>query len=554
MLDKKDVVLVAGAGLSGVFAALELSKKHKVILIESAKQIIPETSSSYNECYKLHLGMHYAGDLPTAEGALGAAIQFIRYIGSDCLAGGNDLNAPSRRGRFMFMSNSQFAPEEVEGVVSALQAKYRKLVQEDKANEVLGNPDHLIKPLESKDYNLFSNEIPYCNKNGQMELAKIVCGYETAESQIDIAKLRHFLEGKIRSNKNIEVYLETSLQSIAHSQDRLDYCAILKSTGAPPFTLRCDAVCNSTWSQAEYIDKRGGFYVPEENRVIRVKVLIKIKLPAQLHKMNTTIFSVGPYASFTNLGDGKAVIASEITTNVGFYKAGGYHPLDLHDVAPGKLNLNSGVGKALSEKIRAEAATYFNSLEIIEAVKTAPILEIMVGHVKMMSMEKEYKQDSLHEKESPIHQRQHTGVEVRDLCYVSNSGNKMTYTYQNALKVATIFDNHFLKRNQLRSILREVETKLEYALITKGLWQKYKPIYKQLVYVTCKKALIRPTQDEMNTHGFPETDTILSDLIRMLECKHRLSLDSTKLGLYRVPNEMQSESTTIPRELKGSIF
>ena len=42
-------IIVIGAGFAGVFSALELSKKHNVLLIEASNEILPTNSSSFNE-------------------------------------------------------------------------------------------------------------------------------------------------------------------------------------------------------------------------------------------------------------------------------------------------------------------------------------------------------------------------------------------------------------------------------------------------------------------------------------------------------------------------
>ncbi|MBS0359557.1 MAG: hypothetical protein JSS53_09825, partial [Proteobacteria bacterium] len=74
-------VIFIGAGFSGTLAALEYAKYKdagNVLIVDENEEPVGKLSSSYNQCYKLHIGHHYIGDLATAEQCLLDSIYFAR--------------------------------------------------------------------------------------------------------------------------------------------------------------------------------------------------------------------------------------------------------------------------------------------------------------------------------------------------------------------------------------------------------------------------------------------------------------------------------------------
>lgn len=215
-------VIVIGAGLAGTLSALELSKKYKILLIEADTEIIPKTSSSYNECYKLHTGMHYIGDKKTAQQCLIKSIDFARKF-RNFIAGGENLSSPYRRGRHYIMENSMISVDEAKSIALHLKKIYTKLIQKNSDNMVFGEPNNFIKFLEKKDYHYIADSIPYYNKNGKRSETSVVFGIETAESQIDIDALKTYLQQEINKNTNITFMPSTSVTDLAHNTNEFGY-------------------------------------------------------------------------------------------------------------------------------------------------------------------------------------------------------------------------------------------------------------------------------------------------------------------------------------------
>lgn len=461
MQEKLPTIMIIGAGLSGAFAALELSKKYQVLLVEQSNQIIPETSSSYNECYKLHTGLHYAGDPETALKILEASIHFARNIPSQCIAGEDKLSSPARRGRHLIMSGSEkINAAEAKELALKIQKKYAEKVSEDPKNKIFGEPKTFIKFLEKEDYGYVAEEIPVQTDNG-VNKQKVTLGIETGESQIAIDSLRDHLKSETKKAPNIIPVFNSKVTNISHLETRPGYTVTVKNSNNQSEQYLVDGIVNCAWQNIEKIDKTIGFYEPEENRVIRVKVTILVELPKSFRNLNTTIFSIGPYISFTNLDNGYAVLASEITTNQTFYRAGIEDcPENYSFLTKTKLTPDSGKGKEIAEKIRTECAHYFEA-ELRDELLRAPIKKVMVGNVKMMNIQEKYDEKSIFKVNSPIHQREASGIEVRALNYISVSGNKMTYTFQNAVEVSKILDTHLEMQKELNNLIKTLKPRLE---------------------------------------------------------------------------------------------
>lgn len=328
IVDQGDVVVIIGAGLSGSFAAREIAKKRKVWLIEKEDDIIPEASSSVAECYKLHLGLHYAGDLATAIQCLERSVQFARENAEFILGKPGD---PCRRGRHYLLSNSLTEPFKVKGVIGELKKRYAELIAQDTKNKVFGELEDFIKILNEKDYPEVAKEIDInplkisTDSKHQKAPAKVVLAVETAESQIDIKKLKASLKQALESNKNVTILKNIEVVRSAYAKDKLGYVLTLKHKNGEVQELQAPVVVNSAWQNIEKIEKQMGYCAPNPSLVIRIKVSLVIQLPDELRNTNTAIFSVGPYISLTNQGDGTAILTAEEFTNVGHYWAGAEH-------------------------------------------------------------------------------------------------------------------------------------------------------------------------------------------------------------------------------------
>ena len=423
-------LVVIGAGFAGSMAALELLRDGRdVLLIESEEGVCGRKSSSFNECYKLHTGMHYLGDYATAEQCLIDSISFAKEF-PDCILGGDDLSLPWRRGRHFLMSNSLFPRRNCEIIAKRLKQKYTELVEADRENKVFGEPENFIKYLDAKEYPHVSKSISQITAEGERIYCHVDVGVETGESQIDVEKLKTTLEDNLSRYKSLTFATMAEVKGISflpssfgHSLEVYD-----KRTSTHKI-IHAENIVNCTWQNIEALE-RGLGYDPCDNRIVRVKVTLLIAYPPHLKNINTCIFSVGPHCSVTNMGNGTAILSYEPATNVGSYLSS-YGPqsseTDLTEIIRGDLTPTEGKGKEIANRIVRGASQY------IPGLSACKVLEVRVGHVKMLTKEGEVY--SIYSKESPIHRRSYHGVEWKSLGYIANASIKMTYAHENANRV-----------------------------------------------------------------------------------------------------------------------
>ena len=449
-------VIIIGAGLAGTLAALKIPNHLKVLLIESGNEVLPIASSSYNECYKLHTGVHYVGDLYTAENCLKKSIEFAREL-PDYISGGHDLRSPWRRGRHYFMSNSLVPTDKARQIALHLQAVYAQLVIIDEQNKLFGEPEDFIQFLKPTDYEHIKQEIPFHDSLGKISATAIAMGIETAESQIDILRLKLNLQQRIALSHHITFLPLTTVVSLSHNTHQFGYIVTTKDERGNTHDFISTSVVNCSWQNIETLDRSLGLYVPDENRVIRIKASILIELPMSLRRMNTCIFSSGPYCSITVLPNGTAILTSERTTNIGFFKAGSSElPDDIRTLLNKKLKLDHPYGQTVAEQIRSECASYLSD-ELGAELCHSTILELHIGFVKIIENETQYTHESIYKADSVIHARQQDGIEVRDLGYISNSGMKMTYTVGNAAIVSKMLDEHFKTIHAITDLIEAIK-------------------------------------------------------------------------------------------------
>lgn len=479
-----DVVII-GAGISGSLVALKIPNKYKVLLIEHGNEIIPKSSSTYNECYKLHTGVHYIGDIVTAEKCLRKSIEFAREYGH-VIAGGNQLNSPWRRGRHFIMSNSLINKEHALIVISHLQKIYSDLVQADPKNKVFGEVDDFIKFLKKEDFAYIADDIPFIDGENNSTSVFVDTGIETAESQIDIDLLRNDITTKISERDNITFLTNHKVRDVSYKKDEFGYVVRAVNNSSESIYFSTTALLNCSWQNIETIDNSIGLYTPDEYRVTRAKVSILIDLPDKLKNINTCIFSAGPYCSITILPNGTAILTNERITNIGHYK-----PLE-NNLTYNQLTLDSSLGKKISQEILQGCASYLTT-DLRKDLCKANIRELRVGYVKIMHNKEEYTFNSIYKKDSVIHARDVDGIEELGLGYIAISGMKMTYAVGNANKVPGILDSHFIIKNKVEYLIAQLKNYIENNknLIDESTYINYKKYENTFWHITCRENLIK---------------------------------------------------------------
>jgi len=435
-------VLILGAGLSGTLAALELPSHLKIALVDVGDEVIHARSTSYNQCNKLHIGLHYAGDIETAQKCLEDSLLFASKYKNYILGQPSD---PWRRGRYFVMSNSLFSPDKIKDVSASLSDRYQQ--EAKKCNYVFGQPEDFIRVIKPEQYPDIAKEVIFTDEKGHQNNTHVELGIETSESQINIDVFRVDLKKRIDESESISFIPHHKVTKIDFDPKSLSYTVHAENIHSGLESIFYgESVVNSTWQNIELLDKRKRTQ-SEDERLIRVKASVLVKLPRALHRLNTCIFSVGPFCSFTNLGNGTGILTEESVSNIGHYVAGGKLSSSLEAL----INAENPLALPLGQEIAANIL--LKSSRFIPKLTEATVLRLRTGYVKIQTRGLEY---SLYSPESPVHFRTEGGVEQKGFGYFSASGMKMTYTFPNALMIKGLVDEHFKIKKALSLALQKV--------------------------------------------------------------------------------------------------
>lgn len=477
-------LIIIGAGFSGAFTTEEacrvLGTQSKIGLIDRYGLLSPE-SSSQNECFKLHLGPHYISDPQTAETCLRNSVEMADAFYEFILDKDNN-RAPSRRGRHYLMSNSH-SVEYIKKECEKLRALYEELLRDfPKAREVFGHPKDFITYLDRKDYPYVASNIPFQNEDGETQSIHVSVAIETPECQIDIHRFKEYFNTVFdRNRKTLDLLYGRTVMRVHHAQDFVGY--IIDTVRFDQLTqsfvqesVNTLSVVNCAWQNIDEIDSTINFH-HSDNRpsTIRAKLLVKTSVPPSLASMNTCIFSSGPHASLTrvpaerssSIGNefGHLLVTFEPETNIGHFPSGKplykiederLKRLIMREKSPVTADEKTAELTRISQKIMEGAAHYVPDLA------EAEIIGYGIGFVKIFA-ETNSGNRYLYELTSPIHQRREDGIQERNLCYVSFSGVKMTYSFHAAQKVIAVQQAHFMISKSINSIVNTLLSKIDIA-------------------------------------------------------------------------------------------
>lgn len=455
-MNKYDIIII-GVGFSGAYTALELAKDgYNILLIEKDSEVVGRYSSSFNQCYKLHSGVHYFGDAITASKCLHDSIICAKQWREFLL--GEENSAP-RRNRHYIMSQSLFDVAEAKKVVNMLKQIYAESAQQDPDNQVFGDPKDFIKEVASDQYSYVASEMNFVNQNGKKEKTRLALALDVGEPQIDVKRLQKHLHYLITHTPNITAEFNCEVTKITPNTNSFGYqiSAIKKCKNNSSKTLEFTSkgIVNCAWENIENLDKTAGFCSHNPDKLlIRMKISLLVTLPKELKNMETCIFSLGPYCSITNQFDGTAVLTYEPVTNIGHYFQGEVPPKKMQAIRKilesGQDLTTTPVGKKAARDIINGCAIY------VPKIADSTLLEVRVGYVKMYVAQSETY--SIYERNSPIHRRREDGIIVQPgvaPCYISASAMKMTYAQSNAEKIRGIMQKEMQKRTEWEKILKE---------------------------------------------------------------------------------------------------
>lgn len=424
--EEKPLVII-GAGIAGVAAALELAEKYPTQKITIIDQSTLFSGSTGRNPARMGHGFHYM-DLETSIKYLRASIEVQKRY-PDFLIG---FGQTSGRGRYYIHKQSKHPASQILELYHAIQAEYQRMCQEDPSNQVFGDPKEFIRVLDEKEY--FNN----INTN------LVELGIETAEHLFNFPKFAAYIREIIEANPNIHLVENVEVTNIQHWMDTDSRFSIeMKSTvsGDALASLSSDVIVNSSWENIEFLNSKIGVPYQVGTRTNRLKCLVEVELPAHLTNVNSSFFCMGPFCMFSNMGDGRGMLTLADVTNSAVNSA---------------LKIDQKMEDCLTGKISAEEMSDF-SKKILDGVAyyipgmvDAKILKL---HFGIVQTEGDLKLQDVHSSASGMHQRRETGVREEIQGLTSNPGRKLFYFPYNGIEVSKIVQTQFEREVKIKELL-----------------------------------------------------------------------------------------------------
>ncbi|KAM9961274.1 hypothetical protein ACTFIR_004112 [Dictyostelium discoideum] len=421
--------IVIGGGTSGSLSAINIEKKHQVLLLEKGNELFPTCSSTHGCCYRIHTGFHYIRDLETSKTCLYKAIKFIKEFPSFYI--NEEINNHLHKSKFYLMSNSAISLNEILINSNSLKQYYKELINEDQTNQVLGDPEQLYEIIPKPNY--ISDKIQFTNKNGDLEFINVILCFNYKELILDYDKFKTYIIKKVLLSNNIKVKCNENINKIECINSN-KYLVTSKNGN----TYFGKSIINCSFESIEYLDKTI-FKFDDSDLWTRLKISIVVQIPDSMKDwFSNTLFAIGPFCSFCVLPNNKMIIISEKYYNLGYFKSNQPVPDDIENVI-NKLNLNNEYGMNLVRLGLEDVCQYFNEPYKSDILNTK-VYEIKRGFIKIY--EKDFESKSLYNQNSGVHKRLEE-LHFRSNNYISNCSTKMTYGVDDSFKSA-IYINKFL--------------------------------------------------------------------------------------------------------------
>ncbi|KTC66748.1 FAD dependent oxidoreductase [Legionella birminghamensis] len=306
-------ITIMGAGAAGIGAAINLAKKYPhetILLIDKGK--MGEGSSGRNPGREGH-GFHYA-DKETSLAYLRASIKVQRafpnfIIGRRYNEAGEEIYSPFCHGRYIITRDSTVPREDILANYAEIQKEYARLVAEDPANKVFGEPDQFYRILKPEEY------------EGLINKDIVDCVVETNECLFNWQEfIKSFRENELKKYPNIQLIEDTEVTSLEKNEafdgNNARFIIKTRTKDGQEGTIHSDFIVNSTWQQIKYFNEMLGIEMKKAERTNRLKALIKLKLPEELVNANSMFFCMGQHCMISNMGNGYAMGTYAKETNM----------------------------------------------------------------------------------------------------------------------------------------------------------------------------------------------------------------------------------------------
>lgn len=406
-------IAIIGCGVGGACTALELAKyAQDVTIFESSAKILNRTSA--HTPGRLGLGFHYPGDysLETAKTILSAAI-VLKQTYPSAIVGYKDSDRSSlSKGWYFLTKDSQTSSDAFLDYCSKIRDVYNNLCITTNT-QFFGHANDFYRILLPSEYEKI------IDKN------KVILGIETHESIINWPILANQIKQELSLYKNIHIL--TNHRVLSLSRQNNVYKILVKVDESYDLEDVFDIIINSSCDYRISLDHKFGFK-EQKDWVNRLKFLVQIKLSADMSEFHSMFFARGPFAMFTNAGEGVGYCTYGPSTNREQINAINYLPQEWENY------ISHGFEHDKEQEIGLEIISGVS--KYIPHIKNAKLARVIAGVVQHPGYA------NIYDPNSDMHVRNKTGIYNYAPGYYSLDTGKLSFAPYYGKELCKIISKH----------------------------------------------------------------------------------------------------------------
>jgi hypothetical protein len=411
-LNKSADVVVLGAGLTGVTAALEVARAGvNVALIDQDQR--PMNRASLRNEGKIHLGFVFGNDrtLATARLMIEGALSFRQLL---YRIAGPQANSLSVSTPFVYLvaEDSVLSPDAIEAHYTAVESLYHEHLRQHPDLDYLGNrPRTLFRPVSRSAL------------ERHFSLERIIGAFQTAEVAIDTRELAALLQGAVAAESRIRVLPGHRVTSVERLRDRF---RVEGENSLGSWHIESGQVVNALWENRLKIDKTAGLN-HSPGWLHRLKFRVIARVPARLRNGPSATMVLGPY--------GDVVIRPDHTAFFSWYPVGLRGWTD--ELAPPDAWNRPCRGELTSGEARSMAADVLGAIDMWYpgAAQSTP-LQVDAGAIVA------YGRTDVNDPGSGLHDRTRVGVTSVDGYHSVDPGKLTTAPLFGELAARSVLQVH----------------------------------------------------------------------------------------------------------------
>lgn len=431
--NNKQAIVIIGGGAAGIATALELAQRGYLVTIFEKSEL--GSGASGRNPGRMGHGFHYA-DKDTAIAYLRASVLVQRTYPGYLLDQDKPFDSKLRHGRYFITKNSDQPKEKILETYEAIKQEYKRLIDEDPANEVFGPVESFYRILDPSEY---FHEV-------NMDIVEL--GIETSEHIFNWMAFLADIRKRLIQHPNIKLCEFTEVTKIERNglgQSRFTIEA--KTSKGYQIYLETNYIVNSTWHEIKRLNDQIGLRMIPGERTNRLKTLLVLNLPPSLEHSNSMFFCMGQHCMISNLGGRRAMATYARVTNLETSSG-------LTMSAHAERLLNGGATE--QEKLYIARKMVEGISHYIPQVANAIIIDLKFGIVQTKG---DLTLSDLRDPSHPFNKRADHYITTEQIGVISNPCMKLFYFIDNARIVADLIKEHFHADTVIMSCMQLVAKK-----------------------------------------------------------------------------------------------